>query len=146
MNSNQKKMLGIAGGIVGVAAVVALIVFLVVVRSNPPQNPFSVQLGQERSVDGIGVTDDGTSFSRAKPLYAFAIYPESGVTKDHTALLSVISESTGRVVQQEKVEEDESLTQVEMTLDCADWEPGIYELTFARSGTMVQSISFSLHK
>ncbi|WP_172252651.1 hypothetical protein [Saccharibacillus deserti] len=146
MNAGQKKALGIIGGLVAVVAIVAVVIFLVYARSNPQQSPFGLQMGQTLNSDETGVTDSGTSFSRTKPIYAIADYPETGITRDHTAILSVISESTGEVVQQQKVEEDDSTQQIRMDLDNTNWEPGIYELTFARSGTMVGSINFSLHQ
>ncbi|NGZ75617.1 hypothetical protein [Saccharibacillus alkalitolerans] len=146
MNSNRKKALGLAGGIVAVIAIVALVIYLVYARSNPEANPFTLQMGQSLNADGTAVTDNGTSFSRSKTIYAIADYPDSDVTKDHTAIMAVISESTGKVVQQQEVEEDESTQQVAMELDNKNWEPGIYELTFARSGTMVGTINFSLHE
>ncbi|CAM3427877.1 MULTISPECIES: hypothetical protein [Saccharibacillus] len=146
MNAAQKKALGITGGIVAVIAIVAIVIFLVYTRSNPQANPFELQMGHTLSSDGTAITDNGTSFSRTKPIYAIADYPDTGVTKDHTAILAVISESTGQVIQQQQVEEDESTQQIKMELDNANWEPGIYELTFARSGTMVGTINFSLHQ
>lgn len=146
MNVQQKKALSIAGLIAAVIAVIAIVIFLVYTRSNPQANPFQLHMGQTLNSDESGVTDNDTSFSRTQPIYAFATYPETGVTKDHTAILAVISESTGKVIQQQEVEEDESTQMIRMDLDNADWEPGIYELTFARSGTMVGTINFSLHQ
>ncbi len=146
MNAKKNQTLIVAGGIVVAVLIAALVVFLVYARSAPAENPFRLQMGQTLNEDGSGVTDNGTSFSRSKPIHVIASYPDSGVKLDHTAILSVISESSGQVVQKTEIDEDASTKQVRLDLDNAKWEPGIYEVTFARSGTMVGTINFSLHE
>ncbi|GGN91002.1 hypothetical protein [Saccharibacillus kuerlensis] len=146
MNTRQKKAIGIAAGVVAVIAIVALIIFLVIARANPQENPFGLEMGQTLNADSTGVTDNGKSFSRTKPIYAFAHYPDTDITKNQTAIMSVISESTGKVIQQQQIEENDSTEVIRMDLENVDWEPGIYELTFARSGTMIGTINFSLHQ
>ncbi len=146
MNTKRNQTIAIIGGSVAVVAILALVIFLVYARSTPQENPFNLQMGQTLNADETGVTDNGTSFSRSKPIYVIADYPEDGTATDHTAILSVISESSGKVIQKLQVEEDESTRQLRMDLENADWEPGIYELTFARSGTVVGTINFSLHE
>lgn len=146
MNTKRNQMIAIIGGSVAVVAILALVIFLVYARSTPQENPFNLQMGQTLNADETGVTDNATSFSRTQPIYVIADYPDDGVTLDHIAILSVISESSGQVIQKMEVNEDESTKQLHMDLENADWEPGIYELTFARSGTMVGTINFSLHE
>ncbi|MCQ4087089.1 hypothetical protein [Saccharibacillus sp. JS10] len=146
MNTKRNQLIAIVGGSVAVVAIIALVIFLVYARSTPQNNPFNLQMGQKLNADQTAVTDNGTSFSRTKPIYVIADYPEEGITRDHIAILSVISESSGKVVQKLEVNEDDSTKQIRMDLDNANWEPGIYEFTLARSGTMVGSINFSLHE